>query len=210
MSSRFRRLHFLAVLGIDEDTHRLREGNDFSFMLAGIVYCCPVLGVEIILPKKFRRGMTAEDDEHFLELRPKHLSGDDQLLGIQPTLCAQSRERQRNILVAGREHNCIQRAEDPAREVQNGCRRCGDRGRDNSMARGLSQIDAARFKLPVNALEDDIAYRRRGYSFLITRATGSRIHGRGCWIGWKRTSRAGSFSGKNAGNAVRHATIRDG
>jgi hypothetical protein len=32
-------LHFLAVLGIDEDTHRLREGNDFSFMLAGIVYC---------------------------------------------------------------------------------------------------------------------------------------------------------------------------
>ena len=61
-------LHFLAVLGIDEDTHRLRECNDFSYMLAGIVYCCRVLGVEIILPKTFRRGETAEDDQRFLEL----------------------------------------------------------------------------------------------------------------------------------------------
>ena len=67
-------LHFLAVLGIDEDTHRLREGNDFSYMLAGIVYCCRVLGVEIILPKTFRRGETAEDDQRFLELRLKHLA----------------------------------------------------------------------------------------------------------------------------------------
>jgi hypothetical protein len=67
-------LHFLAVLGIDEDTHRLREGNDFSYMLAGIVYCCRVLGVEMILPKTFRRGETAEDDQRFLELRLKHLA----------------------------------------------------------------------------------------------------------------------------------------
>jgi hypothetical protein len=57
-------LHFLAVLGIDEDTYRLREGNDFSYMLAGIVYCCRVLGVEIILPKRFvgeRRRKTIND-----------------------------------------------------------------------------------------------------------------------------------------------------
>lgn len=46
-------LHFLVVLGIDEDTHRLRECNDFSYMLAAIVYCCRVLGVEIILRRHF-------------------------------------------------------------------------------------------------------------------------------------------------------------
>ena len=67
-------LHFLAMLGIDEDTYRLREGNDFSFMLAGMVYYCRVLGVKIILPTKFCRGETAEDDERFLELRLKHLA----------------------------------------------------------------------------------------------------------------------------------------
>jgi hypothetical protein len=67
-------LHFVAVLDIDEDTHRLREGNDFSYMLAGIVYCCRVLGVEIILPKTFHRGETAEDDQQFLELRLRHLA----------------------------------------------------------------------------------------------------------------------------------------
>jgi hypothetical protein len=67
-------LYFLAVLGINEDTYRLQESNDFSYILAGIVYCCRVLGVEIILPKTFRRGETAEDDQRFLELRLKHLA----------------------------------------------------------------------------------------------------------------------------------------
>jgi hypothetical protein len=67
-------LHFLAVLGIDEDTHRLREGNDFSYILAGIVYCYRVVGVEIILPKVSRRGETADNNERFLRLRLKHLA----------------------------------------------------------------------------------------------------------------------------------------
>jgi hypothetical protein len=67
-------LHFLAVLGIDKDTHRLREGNDFSYMLAGIVYCYRVVGVEIILPKVSYRGETADNDERFLRLRLKHLA----------------------------------------------------------------------------------------------------------------------------------------
>ena len=51
-------IHFLAVLGIDEDTCRLREGNDFSYILAGLVYCSRVLGVEIILPKMLRKTET--------------------------------------------------------------------------------------------------------------------------------------------------------
>jgi hypothetical protein len=43
-------LHFLAVLGIDEEIGQLRQANDFSYMLAGVVYCMRVLAVEIILP----------------------------------------------------------------------------------------------------------------------------------------------------------------
>jgi hypothetical protein len=43
-------LHFLAVLGIDEEISQLRQANDFSYMLAGVVYCMRVLAVEIILP----------------------------------------------------------------------------------------------------------------------------------------------------------------
>lgn len=47
-------LHFLAVLGIEEEQRRLRQANDFSYMLAGIVYCVRVLAVEIILPSGAR------------------------------------------------------------------------------------------------------------------------------------------------------------
>jgi hypothetical protein len=47
-------LHFLAVLGIDEETRRLRQANDFSYILAGIVYCIRMIAVEIILPLEER------------------------------------------------------------------------------------------------------------------------------------------------------------
>jgi hypothetical protein len=47
-------LHFLAVLGIDEETRRLRQANDFSYMLAEVVYCMRVIVVEVILPSEER------------------------------------------------------------------------------------------------------------------------------------------------------------
>jgi hypothetical protein len=43
-------LHFLAVLRIDEEISQLRQANDFSYILAGVVYYVRVLAVEIILP----------------------------------------------------------------------------------------------------------------------------------------------------------------
>jgi hypothetical protein len=49
-------LHFLAVLGINEETRRLREANDFSYMLAGMVYCIRVIAAEIILPSEEREA----------------------------------------------------------------------------------------------------------------------------------------------------------
>ena len=47
-------LHFLAVLSIDEEMGRLREANDFSYMLAGVVYYIRIFAVKVILPSAER------------------------------------------------------------------------------------------------------------------------------------------------------------
>jgi hypothetical protein len=43
-------VHFLAVLGIDEENDRLRTGNDYSYRVAGLVYCFRVFALEVVLP----------------------------------------------------------------------------------------------------------------------------------------------------------------
>jgi hypothetical protein len=48
-------LHFMTVLGIDEENNRLKEANDYSYMLAGLVYCIRVIGLELLLPSKNRQ-----------------------------------------------------------------------------------------------------------------------------------------------------------
>jgi superfamily II DNA helicase RecQ len=66
-------LHFAAVLGIVEDENRLRRGDEYSYMLAGFMYCVRVLFVEYALPAATRAEQTAEDIDRFLALRKKHL-----------------------------------------------------------------------------------------------------------------------------------------
>ena len=58
-------LHFLAMLRIDEKINRLRQANDFSYILASVVYCVRVLAVEIILPSAEREDQNEEDDKRF-------------------------------------------------------------------------------------------------------------------------------------------------
>lgn len=67
-------LHFLAVLGIDEEINQLRQANDFSYMLASIVYCVRVLAVEIILPSTEREDQNEEDDKRFRQVRGEYLA----------------------------------------------------------------------------------------------------------------------------------------
>ncbi|THW78325.1 hypothetical protein D6D18_09660, partial [Aureobasidium pullulans] len=67
-------LHFLAVLSIDEEMGRLREANDFSYMLAGVVYCTRIFAVEAILPAAERDCQDEEDDRRFLETRERYLA----------------------------------------------------------------------------------------------------------------------------------------
>ncbi|KAK1038992.1 hypothetical protein LTR74_018772 [Friedmanniomyces endolithicus] len=58
-------LHSLAVLGNNEEMFRLRQANDFSYMLAGVVYCTRVLAIEVILPSDLRQEQNDEDDKRF-------------------------------------------------------------------------------------------------------------------------------------------------
>jgi hypothetical protein len=67
-------VHFLAVLGIDSDTNRLRTAKNYSYMLAGVVYCMRVLSVEHLLPSASRDEQTDEDRERFLQHREKYLA----------------------------------------------------------------------------------------------------------------------------------------
>ena len=67
-------VHFLAVLGIDADTNRLRTAKNYLYMLAGVVYCMRVLSVEKLLPSACRDEQTDEDRERFLQYREKYLA----------------------------------------------------------------------------------------------------------------------------------------
>ena len=67
-------IQFLAVLGIDPDTGRLRTAKNYSYMLAGMVYCVRVVGLEKLLPGWRRDTQTEQDRDRFLAMRHKYLA----------------------------------------------------------------------------------------------------------------------------------------
>ena len=67
-------VHFLAVLGIDEEMGRLRAANDFSYMLAGLLYDIRLLAIEYLLPSKDREKQGSTEIENFLVKRKEYLA----------------------------------------------------------------------------------------------------------------------------------------
>lgn len=67
-------IHFLAVLGIDGEMDRLRTAKNYSYMLAGMVYCTRVIAVEGLLPSATRKEQGDADRETFLQLRKRYLA----------------------------------------------------------------------------------------------------------------------------------------
>ena len=67
-------IHFLAILGIDEQMNRLRDANNYSFMLAGVVYCVRVMAAEILLPMAERKDQGEAERKHFLRERKLYLA----------------------------------------------------------------------------------------------------------------------------------------
>lgn len=67
-------VHFLAVLGIDQHACRLRRAKEYSYMLAGLVYCVRVLGAELRLPSSERDQQGERELQEFLETRREYLA----------------------------------------------------------------------------------------------------------------------------------------
>jgi hypothetical protein len=72
LSCRF--VQFLAILGINGEIGRLRTAKNYSFILAGVVYCVRVLGIKKLLPAGGRDDQTEADREHFMKMREKYLA----------------------------------------------------------------------------------------------------------------------------------------
>jgi hypothetical protein len=67
-------MQYLAVLGIDTQTNRLRTAKNYSYILAGVAYCTRVLAVEKLLPAAGREEQTEEERNRFLDMRKKYLA----------------------------------------------------------------------------------------------------------------------------------------
>ena len=85
-------MQYLAVLGINTQTNRLRTAKNFSYMLASVVYCVRVLAVEKILPAAKRDKQIEANCERFLELRKQYLADSlYSLISIMLSLLAYSK-----------------------------------------------------------------------------------------------------------------------
>jgi hypothetical protein len=69
-----RLVQFLTVIGIDGDMGRLHTAKNYSFMLAGLVYCMQVLGLETLLPADGRDRQTKANHNNFVDMRKKYLA----------------------------------------------------------------------------------------------------------------------------------------
>lgn len=167
-------VHFLAVLGINEDTYRLREANDYSYMLAGIVYCSRVLAVEIILPKASRVMETQDDDERFLTMRLKYLAdGSFSPMAEMISLLAYSRHCAFNHANAGAiswspdDRIIAYRGQKiPLAQFRQLVDKVVTEAEGILWRELLWQSESGRFELDADKLEDDVTFTRRGHSFL--------------------------------------------
>ena len=68
-------IHFVAVLGINSDTRRLRPATDFSYILAGVVYGIRILAAEALFPRSARDSDAQYEEcrEGFLQQRLQYL-----------------------------------------------------------------------------------------------------------------------------------------
>jgi hypothetical protein len=173
-------LHFLAILGINEETFRLRDANDYSYMLAGVVYCTRVLALEIILPSGAREAQDEADDRRFRQLRDEYLAdGTYSVVSKMLSLLAYGKTIALSHSNAG------------TTQWEDGRKVMRYRGQPISLARLRKMIhdviDKAadklwaelmwtqrndRFEIPLDKLEDDVTFTKRGISFVTNKRNG--------------------------------------
>lgn len=174
-------LHFLSVLGIDEESGRLRDANRFSFILAGVVYCTRIFAIEATLPLAERDQQDEEDDRRFLSIRERYLAdGGYSPMSKMISLLAYGKLIARDH---GNEGRVIWDGSNTTLELD---------GRKISITRFKSMVvsvvtdaenllwnkimwsnnEADRFSVLLNKLEDDPTWTKRGVSFINNRNNG--------------------------------------
>ncbi|CAD0099048.1 unnamed protein product [Aureobasidium mustum] len=105
LSRVFALIHFMAVMGIDETNARLRDGNDYSYMIAGLVYVSRIVAAEALLPSLDRENQGEADFEAFLEQRKEFLAdGSMSVMGEMLSLLAYGKKIAKNFHAQGKLH----------------------------------------------------------------------------------------------------------
>jgi hypothetical protein len=167
-------LHFLAVLGINEETRRLRQANDFSYILAGIVYCIRVIAVEVILPSEEREDQGDEDDERFKRTRDEFLAdGTYSVMSKALSILAYGKSIAMDHSNAGSISWSLDRTEMSykGRPIDVARFRCMVRGvveeAEGKLWKDLIwATQEQRFEIPLDKLQDDVTWTKRGVSFV--------------------------------------------
>ncbi|KAH5441620.1 hypothetical protein HBI60_255780 [Parastagonospora nodorum] len=172
-------VHFLAILGINSHTHRLRRAEDYSGILAGMVYCLRVIAVEAILPSATREQQGQTEREFFHQQRENYLvDGSYSPFSIMISLLAYAK------------HIAFNKSNEADTLWSQDYTILYFRGRPlvierfKSMVLGLVEagqnnlwedlmfvpLAANRFSLPIATIQDDVRCEVRGYSFLTNKA----------------------------------------
>jgi superfamily II DNA or RNA helicase len=167
-------VHFLAVLGIDEENDRLRTGNEYSYRVAGLVYCFRVLALEALLPVEHRDSQGPEEFESFLEQRKQFLAdGSMSAMSTMISLLAYGKYLAMNHGNTGSifwEKNDRVMKLHGMRIVMDKVRSMVDRAiadaEDLLWDKLLWTEGSKRFEMDLDALEDDMTFRKRGSYFV--------------------------------------------
>lgn len=165
-------IHFLSVLGIDEEMGRLRTANDYSYMLAGMVYDVRMFAVESLLPSSERDTQGKLEIDHFLEQRKEYLAdGSYGPMSRMISLLAYGKHLALN-------HGNAGMIDWPSEDVMtlHGKRIYMSRFK-KMVHNGIAQAEhilweelmwcgwQERFEVPLDTLEDDVTFTKRGFSF---------------------------------------------
>ena len=165
-------VHFLAVLGIDQENRRLRNGNDFSYMLAGVVYCTRVIALEILLPGEQRSTQREAEFQAFLEQQKEYLA--DGTMSPMSTMISLLAYGKYIALNHGNAGSIFWEKGDRVMRLHSN-RIVMDRFREmvrRAIADAESLLwrelmwDAERFEIDLDELTDDFTFRLRGAYFV--------------------------------------------
>ena len=167
-------LHYCAVLGIDSELFRLRRANDFSYMLAGLLYCIRVFAIEILLPSAERDQQGMDNDKRFREKRNEFLAdGSLSVMSKMLSMLAYSKHIAMNHSNAGvvfwSDDRSVMTYKGNAIGLEQFSRFVRDivgEAEEKLWSDILKTTREERFSIQLETLKDDVTFTKRGMSFI--------------------------------------------